>query len=142
MKLNVFIFLILIFTACAPKEKAIQYGHDACHFCRMNIVDKIHGAEIVNSKGKAFMYDAIECLIRDIQDNPDRDIALYLVNHYETPEALINAKQATYLISPNLPSPMGAYLTAFKSKEEANRVQQEKGGKIYNWETLQAAIKR
>jgi copper chaperone NosL len=31
---------------------------------------------------------------------------------------------------------MGAYLTAFKTKAEAEQVQAEKSGDIYDWESL------
>jgi copper chaperone NosL len=59
-----------------------------------------------------------------------------LSNNYLEPEALIDATKATFLISKNIPSPMGAYLSAFKTKAEAEKIQAEKEGKLYSWETL------
>jgi len=51
---------------------------------------------------------------------------------------LIDATKATYLISPEIQSPMGAHLAAFASKDEAQKVQAEKGGDLYDWAGIQA----
>ena len=37
---------------------------------------------------------------------------------------------------------MGANLTAFKTKESAEKVQAEKGGKLYTWEALKTYLNR
>ena len=52
------------------------------------------------------------------------------------PEVLIDATQATFLISENIPSPMGAFLSAFKDKTDAEKVQKEKKGTLYSWSSL------
>ena len=36
---------------------------------------------------------------------------------------------------------MGAFLTAFENKSEAEKVQTEKGGKLYSWPELLAHLK-
>ena len=59
-----------------------------------------------------------------------------LSNNFTNPEELIDATQATFLISKNVPSPMGAFLSAFKNKEDAIKLQAEKDGEIYSWESL------
>ena len=64
------------------------------------------------------------------------EIALYMSNNYSEPEKLINATKATFLISENIPSPMGAFLSAFKNKENAIKMQSEKGGTLYTWNEL------
>lgn len=128
--------LSILAASCAPKADSIEYGKDGCHFCRMTIVDKIHGAELVTDKGKVYKFDAVECLVDYIHDNPDQLTSFLLVNHYDNPKELIDAQDATYLISKKLPSPMGAYLTAFVSKSRAEAVQNEKGGQLYTWDAL------
>lgn len=104
----------------------------------MTIVDKEFGAEIVNSKGKAFKFDAIECLVRYIKDGEikDEDIALRLVTAFTNPEHLINAETSYYLISDNLPSPMGAFLSAYEDESTAKQYQGEYGGTVYSWDEL------
>ncbi len=127
--------LIAIFS-CNVSPKAIDYGHDACDFCKMTIVDKVHAAEIVTEKGKVYKFDATECMINFMNNFDASEVKLYLSNNYTQPESLIDATKATFLISKNIPSPMGAYLSAFKSKEDAKRFQSEKGGTLYNWDKL------
>ena len=106
----------------------------------MTIVDKQHGAEAVSTKGKVFKYDAIECMIRYLNENKHRKYAHILVNDYNQAGILVNAVESTFLISPAIPSPMGAYLSAFSDSEEAKALQNVKGGETYNWTEIQSTI--
>ena len=135
------IALLLLFLSCNVSPKPIDYGSDGCHFCKMTIVDKIHAAEIVTQKGKVYKFDATECMINFMEEFDTTEIALYLSNNYTTPESLIDATKATFLISENIPSPMGAFLSAFKAKVDAERMQSAKGGTLYNWNELLAHFK-
>ena len=128
--------LLLGFYSCNISPQPIEYGSDGCYFCKMTIVDKVHAAELVTKKGKVYKFDATECMVRFIEDFDTSEVALYLSNDYTRPEALIDASEATFLISKNIPSPMGAYLSAFESKDDAVKVQAEKGGDLYTWEEL------
>lgn len=128
--------LLLILFSCNVSPKAIDYGSDGCHFCKMTIVDKVHAAEIVTKKGKVYTFDATECMINFLNEFDTPQIKLYLSNNYTEPETLIDATQATFLISENIPSPMGAFLSAFKTKKDAENTQAEKGGIIYSWNEL------
>ncbi|PNQ72494.1 hypothetical protein C1T31_11950 [Hanstruepera neustonica] len=128
------IFVLLV--SCNVSPKPIDYGNDGCHFCKMTIVDKLHAAEIVTQKGKVYKFDATECMINFLDEFDTSEIELYLSNNYSEPEALIDVTQATFLISKNVPSPMGAFLSAFKNREEAKKVQSEKEGTLYTWQEL------
>ena len=128
-------FLIVLYN-CNVSPKPIDYGNDGCHFCKMTIVDKVHAAEIVTNKGKVYKFDATECMINFMDEFDTSEIALYLSNNYTEPEELIDATKATFLISKNVPSPMGAYLSAFKNKADAEKVLNEKGGDLYTLESL------
>ena len=128
--------LSVFFIGCSIEPKPIIYGSDACDFCKMNIVDQIHGAEIVTDKGKVYKFDAVECMIDFKNEMSKEQPKLFLTNHYHTPKELISAEDATFLISENLPSPMGEFITAFESKEAANEAQKELDGKIYSWNEL------
>ena len=131
-----FVVSLLVLTSCNIGPKAIVYGNDGCHFCKMTIVDKVHAAEIVTNKGKIYTFDATECMVNFQKEFNTSEIKLYLSNNYNEPEALIDATKATFLISKNIPSPMGAYLSAFKTKNEALMAQSEKGGTLYSWQEL------
>ena len=131
-----FVAWLLVLTSCQVGPQAIDYGNDGCHFCKMTIVDKVHAAEIVTQKGKVYKFDASECMINFKKEFDASEIKLYLTNIYTEPETLIDATQATFLISKNVPSPMGAFLTAFKTKEDAKEVQTKKEGTLYTWNEL------
>jgi len=130
------ITLCLLF-ACSPAPKPIDYGADKCKFCKMTVVDPRFGAEVVTDKGKVFKFDAIECMVSYVQQQPDQTYAYLLVNDFENPSELVDAKSCTYLISKAVPSPMGAYLSAYQSVAIAASMKEEKGGQTFNWEGLQ-----
>ncbi|MCF8274200.1 MAG: nitrous oxide reductase accessory protein NosL [Flavobacteriaceae bacterium] len=136
LKIYLIMALLLWVVSCNVSPKPIVYGTDGCHFCKMTIVDKVHAAEIVTKKGKVYKFDATECMVHFIKEFNTSDIALYVSNNYTEPEALINSSQATFLISKKIPSPMGAFLSAFKNKADAEKTQKEKGGTLYTWSEL------
>ncbi|MCM4167256.1 hypothetical protein DHD08_06115 [Arenibacter sp. H213] len=128
--------LLLILTSCSIKPQPIDYGSDACYYCSMTIVDRQHAAQIVTEKGKAFKFDATECMMNHLNDINSNEIALFLVNDYSNPGVLINATKAFYLISEGIPSPMGEYLTAFGAKEGVEEAMLIHEGDQLNWEQL------
>jgi copper chaperone NosL len=65
------------------------------------------------------------------QRKKDTQYAFELVNDYSTPKELIEAKESMFLISKNLASPMGANLTAFGNKKNAEEMLKMKGGKLF-----------
>ncbi len=132
---------LLILVSCKVSPKPIDYGSDGCHFCSMTIVDRQHAAEIVTKKGKAFKFDAVECMVNHLKDIDVSIVELFLVNDFMDPGKLIDAKKATFLISKDIPSPMGEYLSAFQSRNEAENVEAENKGKLYSWEELLTKFK-
>jgi len=142
---NLFILLIssLALFSCEVEPKPIEYGSDHCHFCDMTVVDKTHASELTTKKGKSFSYDAIECMVNDLnQKNNEDKMAFILVANYDHPGELIDAKTATFLISKKIKSPMGAYLSAFPTKEIAQKYQNDFGGDIYSWDELKTQLQK
>lgn len=138
---NLFVVLVLLcMGGCSPKPKPIAYGSDGCHFCRMTIVDALHASEIVTKKGKIYKFDAVECMVNYSKELDPDDVALYLCNHYTAPKELVDATTATFLISEKIPSPMGEFLTAFKTKTEAFVQQQKDGGELLTWDEVLIAL--
>ncbi len=110
-------------------------------------MDHRYGSELVTQKGKVYTFDAAECLIEYLQQNEaiEKEAKYLLVTPYTQPDHLIDATGATYLVSIEMPSPMGAYLTAFQTVDTASEFQRDKGGDLYTWEELYEdfrAIKR
>jgi copper chaperone NosL len=102
----------------------------------MTIVDRQHAAQLVTKKGKTFKFDAIECMLNHMKEIDTSTVALYLCNYYSEPGEFISSEKATYLISDNIPSPMGEFLTAFDSVESASMAKEENGGVLYSWNEL------
>jgi len=133
--------LTMIFSSCNVEPKEIQYGNDHCYHCDMTVVDKAHSAEYVTKKGKAYMFDAVECLVMKInQDKNEENMAFVLVADFANPGTLVDAKKATYLVSEQIKSPMGANLSAFSSKEKAEVVLSESGGELFTWEEIKQKL--
>ncbi len=133
------LFLLLLLAAsCSVKERPISYGSDGCDYCKMTIMDHRYGAELVTEKGKIYVFDAAECLIEYLyhQDETQIQPRYLLVTAYSEPDQLIDARSANYLVSKEMPSPMGAYLTAFSERDTVEKYQREKGGNIYTWDEL------
>lgn len=130
------VLILILSGACKAEPEPIAYESDACHFCRMTIVDRQHGAEMVSNKGKVFKFDAVECLLNSLKDADPDTFALFLVNTYGQPGELQEASQAVFLVSEGIPSPMGEYLTAFTGQAAAEAAREEHGGTIYSWEEI------
>lgn len=135
MKSYGFIFLILL-VGCDTGPQPIHFGKDVCDFCKMTIMDKKFGAELVNSKGKAQKFDSGECMVNFLKaDLGYIANQCYIVN-YENPGELLDAEKAFYLHGGQVQSPMGGNLAAFASKEIAAKFQQELQGEIRGWEEV------
>ncbi|AVI50978.1 hypothetical protein C5O00_07235 [Pukyongia salina] len=136
MRKFLFIPVIALLFSCQVSPGKIAYGEQSCHFCRMTIVDRQHAAQFVNDKGKTYNFDATECLINYLSGVDEEDVGLLLVSDYNLPESLIEAESATFIISEEMPSPMGANLSALSTKAEAEAILQNKKGETYSWNEL------
>ena len=143
MKKQLFpLLLVLVLTlGCSIRPKPIDYGHVGCHYCSMTIVDRQHAAQLVTTKGKVFNFDAIECMMNHLMEVDTSTMALYLVNDYDRPGELVDATTATYLISENIPSPMGAFLSAFSDRQTAQGVLDAHGGELRDWSAMKQRYK-
>ncbi len=135
-KVGSFILFTILMISCEVKPQEITYGQDACHFCRMTIVDRQHAAQLVTVKGKVFKYDAIECMMNHLNKWNEPEVKYFLVTDYITPGKLVDATTSHYLISEAIPSPMGEFLTAFENLEERQKIVNESEGETLNWSEL------
>lgn len=139
--MRILVILLVLVVSCSKAPQKIAYGVEVCNFCQMTIVSKTHAAQLVTKKGKQIKFDAIECMLHHFRDSGNEaNSAILLVANYNQPGEMINALEATYLISPNIQSPMGANLSAFNSEEEAVAMHNVHDGDIYNWENLKAKM--
>lgn len=126
--------------SCSVGPKPIDYGLDACDYCRMTIVETTHGAEMVTTKGKVYKYDAIECMVQHKREFESDQVKYLMMTDYKNPETLIEVGNGVILHSEAIPSPMGAFLTGFASQDEAQAVIQDKGGKIVQIDELEKTL--
>ena len=142
--LNIVTLAVLFITgSCTTNPEPINFGTDQCEHCRMTIVDNKFGAEIITVKGKIFKFDAAECMVRYVKTGKinDGDVKQYLVVDASKPAQLTDAKKAAYLISENFPSPMGANLSAYENRSDADSFQKNYQGEIKSWDDILVKFK-
>lgn len=123
-----FVILTVTFISCSTSPEPIRYGEDNCHYCDMTIVSQAHSAQAVSKKGKQFKYDAIECMMNDIINNPT-EMAVKQVANFSNPGSMINVENAGFIINDSINSPMGENLAAIKKGSNEN---------LYSWSELKA----
>ncbi len=135
--------LFVLFVSCSAEPEPINFGHDECVLCKMTISEQKYGAEIVNKNGKTFKFDALECMVKYINDKEIESEKVHSVwtIDYSNPKILIDAEKAYYLRSRSLPSPMAMFFTSFSNKSELEKTKQEHPGEVLNWEEIQIIVK-
>lgn len=136
--------LVVGLVACARGPQAISYGSDSCEFCSMTISDDRYGAAIVTVKERTHKFDSIECMLQSMMDGEKLagiEVDQWYATSYTNRGALVPAPSATFLVSEGLPSPMGAGLTAFADRVDAERMQQQKGGEVLDWAGVENLIR-
>lgn len=135
-RLSLLVAISLFFT-CSKAPEPINYGTDMCNYCQMTIVTKTHAAQMVTTKGKQYKFDAIECMIRFLEDKKDlKEQSNLLIANYNKPGNMIDAKTASYLICDEITSPMGANLTGFESTEYAKQAINSNNAQYFDWEGI------
>ena len=122
MKKILILITVMVMTGATLAQDLIKIGTDACSHCNMFIKDQQFVAVAVDTDGTTQKFDAIECLVNYLKEEDESSFAELMVADYEKNGSLIDAKTATYLKSKNIASPMGAYLSAYGSKEVAEKV--------------------
>ncbi|QSR89552.1 nitrous oxide reductase accessory protein NosL [Methylacidiphilum caldifontis] len=133
-------FLLLFFSCTSEKPELIRPGEDICEYCKMVIADKRFATEVITKKGKVYKFDSVECMVGYYNHNEEDIKRAYVINFLNTDE-FIPAELASYVRSPQIRSPMGMNLSAYKSKEDAIKILLGKEGKILDWQALRDLIK-
>lgn len=134
--------LLLLLGSCSTGPQAITYGSEGCQYCKMTIIDTRYGAEWVSTKGKIHKFDAVECLINHLQSQDAEQVQSMWVTAFDNPGILVEAPSCKYLISSELPSPMGMNITAFSSTTPAQTQPEEYEGEWYTWSELQLQLSK
>jgi len=142
------IFLLLSFTfllvACSPTPEPIRYGQDHCHACKMTIIDKHFGGEIVTQRGKTYKFDDVSCLMEfyNSNDESEDEISYLLVVDFKQGEKLVDAEFASFIKSDEIRSPMASGIMALEAKTDANLSLETFRGTLYTWQEIVALHKK
>ena len=134
MKRFCLLVVIVLMISCSKTPEPINYGTDMCHFCQMTIVTKTHSAQMVTDKGKQFKFDAIDCIVHFLQKTQELfHTSQLLITDYNSPGTMIDAKSASFLVSAEIKSPMGANLTGFDSIDVAKKMITDNSANFFDW---------
>jgi copper chaperone NosL len=138
--------ILLLFTllACNVEPEPLHYGTDACHTCKMTLMDKKFGAELVTQKGKVYKFDDINCMLSfyNSSDIDPQEFKYRLVVDFSQPEKLIEANNAFYLKSPEILTPMASQVAAFETKDSMETLKKKWNGIYLVWGELVTQFKK
>lgn len=147
MKKNVtttlMVLVCLSLVACKVEPEPLKFGKDGCHHCKMTLVDNKFGAEILTSKGKIYKFDDANCMLTFYNSGqvPTDEMKEILIVDFSKPEQLIDARNALYVKSESIKSPMASNIAAFESNAELKKMNEDWKGIILGWGELQTQFK-
>jgi len=143
MKRGASLMFLITLLACSTEPQPLLFGKDGCYACKMTLMDKKFGAEVVTKKGKVFKFDDVNCMINYLNSGAveERDIAHRLVIDFAHPEKLIPVEHAFFLRSDNIKTPMASQVAAFESKEDFDVIKRELNGIYMVWGELVTQFK-
>ncbi len=123
----------------AVRPVPIQSG-DTCARCGMLITDLREAAEILGTRSQVWKFDDLGEMFAFYQEHhlAPADVKAMFVHDYHTRE-WIPAEQATYVVSPELHTPMDFDLAAFAGPAAAKQFAADRRGTVHAYaELLQA----
>jgi copper chaperone NosL len=132
------IMTMIFFTSCSTEPQKINYGKDACDFCKMNIVDPRFSAQCMSTKGKSYHFDDIHCMVSFMKNGGiwRNEIAGVYFSDFNTKDKWIKSEQALLLQSDSLRSPMGWNTIAFSTENARENAFKNFNGKKLSWSDI------
>jgi copper chaperone NosL len=129
--------------ACAPPgPQAIADKGKSCDYCRMTISDDRFGGQLITRKGKAYAFDAIECLASYyLQNKTAGDGSSVWVADFAKPGHWIKAEDALFVRNDAHQSPMGLNLVALSADADTASTGQVQGTTL-RWPEVLALVQR
>lgn len=122
---------LVMLAGCSSGPQPIHFGTDACDFCKMTIMDKRFGGELVTTKGKVYKFDDIGCIKAHIKSN-NPEATVYLVD-FAGDGQLVKSSDALLLESEQIRGPMGGRIAAFANADSFRVSLQQLNGKQTSW---------
>lgn len=112
-------------SSCGDAEpRAIDYGLENCAHCEMMIMDQKFAAQLINTHGKSYGFDAIECMLAFNENlkSSEKPVTMWVKNYAEVSDQWLNIENSQLLISDKIKSPMGIGLLAVSPKTDTNTI--------------------
>lgn len=110
---------LLFLTSCSSGPKEIDWGKNACEFCKMTLMDHRFGAQIINKHGKSYIFDDIICLsgfIHAATLSSESIKCIYLIDFNGS--GFIRADESVIIKSESIRSPMSSHLASVRAKND------------------------
>jgi copper chaperone NosL len=140
-KLMIYTGLAYLLMACKVGPEPIQFGKDACHHCKMTIMDPKFGAELVTDKGKIYKFDDVNCMVYHMVQEEREQFAHVMIVDFAKTHELIDAREAWFLHSESIRSPMASYIAAFENETDLEKQGSNFQGTIMSWPEVIDAFK-
>jgi copper chaperone NosL len=134
LRIGWFVLGLSALASCQKGPRPIVAG-ESCTFCRMGISEPGFAAELVTDKGKVFPFDSIECLAAYTVGPPEVKGTPWVTN-FNKPGEWLKADEAFFIRSPNLRSPMGLNLAAFKTRADFEKAMAKFQGADLRWDDV------
>lgn len=143
MKASILIVILSLSIACSSEPEPLRYGKDSCYACKMTLMDKKFGAEIVTRKGKVYKFDDLNCMAGFYNSNfeESEDIEHLLVIDFAKPESLIDARQAFFVKTTEIRTPMASGIAAFSGEDVCVEHNAKWNGTLLKWTEVLAQFK-
>ncbi len=134
--------LPFVLVACGGEEASgseppsIKLGRDACKRCGMIISEERFASGIVDEKGNAQKFDDTGEMVATVQEEGLNGRRVW-VHGYPSVEWM-DAKTAWYVVTMDLPTPMGSGVFPFDTEAGANEFASEHNAVVYTWDDLLA----
>jgi copper chaperone NosL len=123
---------------CGPADTSrppsVRFGEEACAHCRMIISDERFAAARVSPSGEVLKFDDVGCLLKH-EANETRPAAAHWVHDFRSPDWL-DAREAIYVPSARVASPMGYDLVAVATTQAASDLMADSGGRTLRFGEL------
>ena len=132
------VIIMIACTSCSTGPQPIQFGKDACDFCKMTILDQRFGGEVITKKGKVYKFDDVHCITSFLRSGTTEktNVAGIFLLDYSAKTKFIPASESFLLQSNDLHSPMGGNTAAFVNQANREQARQQVNGTNLQWNDI------
>jgi copper chaperone NosL len=144
MRFGIGFLTFVLLGGCAIEPQPVMLGAEECAHCRMVIAELDFAAQALNTRGKAYKFDAVECMAEWVVGGevaPAELHSLWVADRADEGR-WISVEEARFLRSDGIRSPMGRGLMAHASEGDARVHQRSVGGEVLDWGEVLALVQR